>query len=681
MIIPQDIEKKIEYLPIVHFDDSEAFQLVLFSDEFSDIFNFYKENFLPDVLKSKPEIEQRVSLYLSLTNQDESFVEQTDQILYRRPVPDIESFLSDKFYMGYSNATLYPFWKEQLKTIFRESSPVRKVIFGGCIGSGKSTVARKAFVYVLYRALCLRYPRATFNIDGDATIANVIISMTLKQVYDTNLLPFIKLMEGMPCFQRVMSVKSFENFDLSNPKCPIPFQVEKSTGTVFFPDNIILTCGSNQGHFTGYNVINSFCLTGDTKVVTNYGTKKIKDLEKFIKSRKVYTYSLNKYGKLEQSQIIAAKQTNVVNELMRLWIDDDFYLECTPNHRIPIKNPNSSDKTIEYIHGLAYKQAQYLTEEDDIYNFDLSYNYALIDPINNTPFYIGVGEISLPLLEDSKKYERAYSHYTTRMINKEKKTNPHLANKINLLNQQGFNPRVIILNENITKEQAYKNEIIYINKYKTIKEGGTLVNISLGGQGCKHTTEMLRQISESGKKTKALQKAHKLQKIKNKVDKYFWLLIILCNISNSLYKQQVHLNRCEGTRKSIKNGTHPCWTKNSTEEHRKMVARYNHLYPKISSEKSRKKLARSQSLAWQRKTLQEKQHDNLAKSLGRAWNVLKRIKGNIINENIFNEHRSKGSRLANTEPVWSSIIKKCGGVNTFLQLIKNKYGKEFIYEI
>jgi len=259
MIIPQDIEKKIEYLPIVHFDDSETFQLVLFSDEFGDIFNFYRENFLPDVLKSKPEIEQRVSLYLSLTNQDESFVEQTDQILYRRPVPDIESFLSDKFYMGYSNATLYPFWKEQLKTIFRESSPIRKVIFGGCIGSGKSTVARKAFVYVLYRALCLRYPRATFNIDGDATIANVIISMTLKQVYDTNLLPFIKLMEGMPCFQRVMSVKSFENFDLSNPKCPIPFQVEKSTGTVFFPDNIILTCGSNQGHFTGYNVINSFC--------------------------------------------------------------------------------------------------------------------------------------------------------------------------------------------------------------------------------------------------------------------------------------------------------------------------------------------------------------------------------------------------------------------------------------
>ena len=412
--------------------------------------------------------------------------------------------------------------------------------------SGKSTIARKAFIYTLYRILCLRYPRAAFNIDGDSTIANIVISMTLKQVYDTNLLPFVKLMESMPCFQHVMSARAFENFDLTNPRCPFPYYVEKSSGTIFFPDNIIITCGSGQQHFTGYNVVNSFCLTGDTKVVTNYGTKKIKDLEKFIKNRKVYTYSLNEHNELEQSQIIAAKQTNVVNELMRLWIDDDFYVECTLNHKIPIKNPNSLDKNIEYIHGLAYKQAQYLTEEDEVYNFDLSYNYALVDPINNKPFYIGVGEIALPLLENEKKYERAYSHYTTKIINKEKKTNPHLANKISILKQYGFTPKVIILNENITKEQAYKNEITYINKYKTIKE---------------------------------------------------------------------------------------------------------------------------------------KELNNIAKSLGRAWNVLKRIDGNIINEKIFNAHRSKGSRLANTEPMWQSIIKKCGGINHFLKQVKNRYGKELVYEI
>ena len=257
--LPKDIDEKIQKLPIISFGDSEAFQTVLFSDDFTDIFVYYKENYLPDVLKAKPEIEQKISLYLSLTNQDESFVEQTDQILYRRPIPDIHTFLSDNFYMGYNNATLYNYWREKLELMFTKGSPVRKAIFQGCIGSGKSTVARKAFIYVLYRALCLRYPRATFNIDTDSTIANVVISMTLKQVYETNMLPFVKLMESMPCFQRVQSVRAFENFDLNNPKCPIPFQLEKSTATVFFPDNIILTCGSNAGHFTGMNVINSFC--------------------------------------------------------------------------------------------------------------------------------------------------------------------------------------------------------------------------------------------------------------------------------------------------------------------------------------------------------------------------------------------------------------------------------------
>ena len=257
--LPKDIDEKIQKLPVISFGDSEAFQTVIFSDDFTDIFNYYKQNYLPDVLRAKPEIEQKISLYLSLTNQDESFVDQTDQILYRRPVPDIHTFLNDKFYMGYNNATLYNYWRDKLEMMFAKGSPIRKTIFDGCIGSGKSTVARKAFVYVLYRLLCLRYARATFNIDADSTIANIVISMTLKQVYDTNLLPFVKLMETMPCFQHVMSTRAFENFDLNNPKCPFPYAVEKSSGTVFFPDNIILTCGSNQGHFTGYNVVNSFC--------------------------------------------------------------------------------------------------------------------------------------------------------------------------------------------------------------------------------------------------------------------------------------------------------------------------------------------------------------------------------------------------------------------------------------
>ena len=257
--LPYDIEQKLESLPIVSFNNANELQNVITSKDFLDILTYYEEHFMPEEFKNQQEIQKRIALYLTLTNQDIELTGQIDDLLYRRPVPTIEEFLSGKFYMYNSNATLYPYWRQQLEYMFREGSPVRKTIFGGSIGVGKSTIARKAFLYVLYRILCLRYPRAAFNIDGDATIANIIISMTLKQVYETNLLPFIKLMETMPCFQRVMRMQSFENFDLSDPRCPIPFNVEKSTGTIYFPDNIIITCGSGITHTIGLNVVNSFC--------------------------------------------------------------------------------------------------------------------------------------------------------------------------------------------------------------------------------------------------------------------------------------------------------------------------------------------------------------------------------------------------------------------------------------
>lgn len=266
--LPIEIERKIEQLPILPPELNEELQTLLYSDTFSDIFSFYKKNYLPDLLKSKADIYQRISLYLVLTDQAEELTEKLDEVLLRRPIPTIEEFLSGRFFSYNANATLYPYWKDVLRNIFRENSPVLKAIFGGSIGIGKSTVARKAFLYVLYRLFCYRNLRSVLNIDQDSTIANVCISITLKQVYETNTLAFIKLMETMPCFQRVMSQRSFENFNLDDPRCPIPYVAEKSSGNIYFPDNIIFTCGSNAGHFTGYNVVNSFCDEISEKGVT-----------------------------------------------------------------------------------------------------------------------------------------------------------------------------------------------------------------------------------------------------------------------------------------------------------------------------------------------------------------------------------------------------------------------------
>lgn len=367
--IPVNIEKLIEDLPVISFEDSEDFQAVILSKEFNTIFNFYKDNYLPDVLKTKSEIYQRISLYLTLTNQGNQFTEQTDQVLYKRTCPSIEEFMTNKFFMGYSNATLYDFWKIQLNQIFKSGSPIRKAIFSGAIGTGKSTVARKAFIYVLYRILCLRYPRATFNIDEDATIANVVIATTLKQVYEVNLLPFVKLMETMPCFQRVLSQRSFENFDLNDQKCPIPFTLEKSSGTVYFPDNIILTSGSQATHFTGMNVVNSFCFTENTKVWTDKGIITFKELvDRFSTGEQFRTKVLDNDNNYTLSNIINALETTKTKELIHIYYDNKNYIECTPTHPFIIKNPDPTDINIKYENGIPYKQAQYLTEKDELYD-------------------------------------------------------------------------------------------------------------------------------------------------------------------------------------------------------------------------------------------------------------------------------------------------------------------------
>ena len=163
--IPSDIYELLEKLPIVSFDDSEEFQRLLSTDAFNRIFHYWISHYSNDKILTQSETVQKISLYLYLTNQSADFLEQTDQLLYSRPVPSIEEFLNNNFYMGYTSGTIYPYWREQMKKIFAPGSSIKKAIFSGCIGSGKSTIARKCMIYTLYRVLCLKYPRAVFGVE------------------------------------------------------------------------------------------------------------------------------------------------------------------------------------------------------------------------------------------------------------------------------------------------------------------------------------------------------------------------------------------------------------------------------------------------------------------------------------------------------------------------------------
>lgn len=100
------------------------------------------------------------------------------------------------------------------------------------------------------------------------------------------------------------------------------------------------------------------------------------------------------------------------------------------------------------------------------------YVYALIDPRNHQPFYIGKG-----------KEDRVKRHYYN--WSSEDKNNPYKKNKINKLKQLGYEPNYKILFESCEEELAFEKERELIAKWGRfgVDEGGILTNVNPGGEG------------------------------------------------------------------------------------------------------------------------------------------------------------------------------------------------------
>jgi len=318
------IEEKLAALPVVPFDNSETFQEVLFSPLFDDIFKYYMENYSNEQVKNQSLLNQRLSLYLHITNQDEELAENINNLIYRRPCPTIEEFLDNPFYMGNISGTIYPYWRKKLCEIFNPDHPMKKVLFGGATGTGKSRTAEKACVYALYRLLCLRYPRQILKVEAQSTLAMFILSVTQKTAYQVLFQPFIELLSNMPCFQRVRQARAFENFDLTNPKMPVPWYVDKSNMTIIFPDNIILTLGSQISNTVGYDILISECDEMNEKG-TEEGMELINSIDGRVDGRFMgspFTF---------QAVMSSARAKNsVTSEYNKKWCKDPKFLYIRP---------------------------------------------------------------------------------------------------------------------------------------------------------------------------------------------------------------------------------------------------------------------------------------------------------------------------------------------------------------
>ena len=269
----------------------------------------------------------------SISNEGKS--EELTELYYKdyEEIPvDLETFLTDDTYLGnYTNhgKDIYDTWKQELKYIHNPMNFIDQWAITGSTGTGKSTAATYSLCYELYKLMCLKDPNR-FYLGSNETIWLLFFNVTLKMAEKTMWGKFQKALQMSPWFMQRGTVTGRTN---------LVYQPNK---------DIRLGIGSTEEHALSIAVM--FCLEGKTKVLTEYGFKKLEDLA----GSKVRVYTQNEDGSVELAdEPVLIAETKKVNELYEVELDNGYIFKCTPEHLVRLSNGE-------------YKKVCDLTLDDDL---------------------------------------------------------------------------------------------------------------------------------------------------------------------------------------------------------------------------------------------------------------------------------------------------------------------------
>lgn len=290
-------------------------------------------NSLDKVVSQVDHLTPEELLYLKQAMDNPELVNALWASDYEEIPVDIETFITDKRYLGSSftddegKSLLYKFWRDELENnIFNPEKPIYELALSGCIGSGKSTCAIICMAYILYKLLCLRDPAAYYKLTKGSRIALAFFNLSIDQAYAVAHTKLQSYLQASPWFQEHGKIYGREGY-----RC-------------FYPDkDIRIVVGSRMEHFIGLDI---FCLTGDTLIETENGPIEIKQLQN--NPMKVY----NSEGMLSDFPVYSI-ETMKTSDLIEIELENGEIVRCTPNHKFML-----NDGT--------FKEAQYLTEDDEL---------------------------------------------------------------------------------------------------------------------------------------------------------------------------------------------------------------------------------------------------------------------------------------------------------------------------
>lgn len=244
----------------------------------------------------------------------------------------IDQFICDPHYLGEVNRNgeaVYPYWKETCRNIFNAGSRYYEIILSGATRIGKSSTAIIIMCYMLYRLMLYRKPHEYFKKKEVSRFSIVFANLTKELALSVAYREFNDTLIASPWFmEHGTKSKSDRNF----------YYVPEG-------NNIEIIGISDAAQALGKQV---WCVSGDTKILTDVGLRLIAELEG--QSVNVYQYSLEGNAVLGNASVVKTKE---VTEMIELELEDGSIFKGTPEHLILL-----SDGT--------YKALGDLTEEDDI---------------------------------------------------------------------------------------------------------------------------------------------------------------------------------------------------------------------------------------------------------------------------------------------------------------------------
>jgi len=259
--------------------------------------------------------EERSVLFKILSEYADQGQSDTLNLLWKQdyeeiPV-DIETFLCDPHYLGKSTdggTSIFPFWMDVLKEIFKKDAKYWEVILTGGIGLGKTTIADYGIAYMMYRLMCLRDPARYYDLTSGSILIVAFFNVTLT------------LSKGV-------AFRKLQGMLMNSPWFMSRGQVRGTKDEVYSPKkDIDFTVGSTERHGLGSDI---FCLTGDTEILTSRGLKVIDR----IKDEEIRVYSYDRNGNIVLSNPCTVLDTATVDEIYEIEFDEGVTIKCTGDHQ------------------------------------------------------------------------------------------------------------------------------------------------------------------------------------------------------------------------------------------------------------------------------------------------------------------------------------------------------------